>query len=748
MSERLDGTVRFLLLGILTLAPVFYVPLDWMLAVQAKVLVTSLVLVLVAVLWGFARFAERSLTLPRAGMTLAVLFLPLVYLASAIVDGFRSVSLVGSGVESDTVAFVALGALTLLITTSVFAHHPARIERAVRALLLGCALFVSAQLVHIVLPLIAFGGRFAGQGGSVFGSLHEGALYAGFSLIFALAAARAFPPGSWRFLARATAGAAAVALVFANFVDVWVITLLGLVLSIASDAFRNRAWRSIAFWKKERGVGGVIALAVLCILISPLTARFIPIARLAEAETRPSIIGTALIAQSALTTPEVIALGTGPNTFSREWGLYKPAAINLTPHWDADFSVGFATIATALITVGALGALAWLLLFGTLLFSMRRMSRESAALPLAIGLGYLILVHLLAAPGATGTLMLFLVTGVFVAAARPRAATAFEDASWSGKLAPMLVLVFAGALLISAAALARTTLAEALVNKAVTVYNERAYLAGAVHYTSLALALSGESDRAHRASVELGLLSLRQMIATADPEDSAARLRLESMLQETIKHGLAAIAIDDESYRNWLVLASLYAQLAGSEIAGAYEKAREALDKAIAENPASPVPHLASAQLEAGRGNTVAATRDLVRVIELKPDMAAAHYLLSQILASEGTYDRALGAAQRATDYAPGESDAWYNLGAIAYTAGQYQEASAALDEALVRRPAFANALYVQGLVRYRLDDRAGAIAAFEALDTLDPGHADVAALISDLKADRALTDAQLHTTR
>src|SRR5947207_1791242 len=105
--ERLDTIVRFLLIVLLGLLPFFFVPLTWVSATQAKIALASLILALVAILWIVARFLEGAVRIPWTSILITSAALPLIYAISTALSGSSSVSLVGSGIESDTLAFVA-----------------------------------------------------------------------------------------------------------------------------------------------------------------------------------------------------------------------------------------------------------------------------------------------------------------------------------------------------------------------------------------------------------------------------------------------------------------------------------------------------------------------------------------------------------------------------------------------------------------------------------------------------------------
>jgi hypothetical protein len=68
-------------------------------------------------------------------------------------------------------------------------------------------------------------------------------------------------------------------------------------------------------------------------------------------------------------------LGTGPNRFYTAWALYKPQEVNQTVFWDRNFNTGFGYVPTAMVTVGILGMLAWVISILVVLYSIYRLSK-------------------------------------------------------------------------------------------------------------------------------------------------------------------------------------------------------------------------------------------------------------------------------------------------------------------------------------------------------------------------------------
>jgi tetratricopeptide (TPR) repeat protein len=284
----------------------------------------------------------------------------------------------------------------------------------------------------------------------------------------------------------------------------------------------------------------------------------------------------------------------------------------------------------------------------------------------------------------------------------------------------------------------RVNLAEALVNRSILLYDSSQDIGNAAALIQDALFIYPNDDRAHRAGVELGILELQSLAASPDASSDTMRAQLQSTLEGTIQQGLAAVSIDSGDYQNWLEVASLYQNLAGADVQGAYDNAHTAYESALANNPKDPLLYFDLAQLDVLEKKPDAALADIQSALKLKPDFAAVYYLASQVYTSKNDLVSAATAAAQAVKYAPDDKLGWYNAGVIAYAQGDWQSAVTDEQEALSLDSQYANALYVLGLSYYQLQRPADSMATFEALAKLDPGEAAIGQILSNLEAGQA----------
>lgn len=757
-TSRLDSIARMLLIALFALLPFFFVPVTWLTALQSKVLVAAVLLGLVAIVWAIARVHEGGGRLPWNMLFAASALVPVAYAVSAAINGFASISLVGTGVEPDTLAIICLEFSALALTALVFGGDARNTTGAIRGLFAGILILQIIHIIHVIFPSLTLGGVLAGETGNAMGTWHEFTMLIGFALISSIALIRSsVADGVWKWVFVAIGVLSVPILIINNFLDVWIAVAISVLVLVVVRWHQSGSGISATYARSEWVAITVIALSVLCVFLGARIVGVLPERiSVVQIEVRPSWQGTFQIGEQSLNNPKALFFGVGPNTFTRQWGLHKPIEVNQTPFWNADFNVGVAPIPTAFISLGVIGVLAWLgyiiaVLWTSIGMWVRRRDTIISARVLAVSIGavYMLAFHLSSVPGTSLGLLMFTITGLLIAfamqsnGAERRFTLSGGNSKNVVKIAIAVVIVILG--IIASIGVSRAVLADSMINRAIVGYNASQNLQSSTDLIGLSLKIQPSNDRAHRAAVELGLLKLQQIISAQDPDQDAARASLQVTLEQTIKHGLSAVEINGFDYQNWLQLAGLYSQLAGAQIEGAYDNARAAYVRAQEANPTSPLPLLNLGQLDAIQGNLDSALENLGKAVALKPDLASAYYLASQIYVAKSDANNALLAAAEAARYAPNDPLAWYNAGAIAYAGGAYQDAVIAMQQALALQSQYANAMYVLGLALFQLEQTADAITVFEALNQLDPNQPIVQQILTNLKAGNPL-DTPLET--
>jgi Flp pilus assembly protein TadD len=279
-------------------------------------------------------------------------------------------------------------------------------------------------------------------------------------------------------------------------------------------------------------------------------------------------------------------------------------------------------------------------------------------------------------------------------------------------------------------------------------------LAAAGAAVLLALAAVSRSQIGTWASHEI---LFRHAIAVIPDNDLAhgalsEGLRAEGRLDEALAHALEAARINPSNPRHWNNLAVSYMGL------GRWPDAREALERAIAEDraharswsdlgevemrlghtqeslgPLDEAVRLAPGDAQARyrraearmrTGEVAAAVEDYREAVRLRPDYGAAWNGLAIAYLGTGRTAEAEEAFRSAVRVQPDDPVPWRNLGVALAQAGRLEEASRAFREALGRKPGDPDVLHRLGLAEAAQGHAGAALEIAVRLEALDPARA------------------------
>jgi len=730
------------------LVPFFFVPLPWVSVAQSKLLLAVVVITVGFLAWIVSSFNASQLRFPKSPLLLASALIPAAYLISALATGASWESFAGDGRGQDTVIGFVLLYIASLMSAAILRSSNLLLF-AFRLLLTGALAVITVQIVHLAIPSFTFGGVLTTPATSIVGSWHDLGIFLVLVVFIFLTLSRTtLLEGYWNLAAITAAFLGLLLLIVINFSDVW-LGLFGLSVfyllflyrthsgSITSFDVRHAApWLACAIVSLGMYFGGN---AVQAILPVPL--------QVVQIEVRPSWAGTFAVGREVFAEPSRIFFGSGPNTFLRQWDVYKPLSVNKTEFWNTDFYYGVGFIPTSFVTTGILGLLAWGAVCGALLWGLYRTLRDPASGAIrAILMGSAVFLtgfHILYVPGPTLSLLTFLVFGVLVAEEFSRGmirewvvSPSWE--SWKGRICSAALIVSGLMVFAGSTQTVRALISDAFVSRAVVEYNLTQDAAKASHSIVWAVGILPGNDRAHRAGVELGLLQLSKLLSASD-ESETTRALLQATLASAIAHGLAAVSIESGNYQNWLALARLYGELAGAGVEGAEERARDAYVAARESSPTTPLPYLGEAQLDLIKGDDVAARKNLEAALAVKLNFAPAHFLLSQIHARAGSLEKAREYGGAVVEIAPQDPLGWYNLGTILYAQKDYQDAALSFERAAALQNDYANALFLLGLSYYQLERKDDALKVLRIVLALNPEDAALVDLVEKMEEGRDL---------
>ena len=735
-----DSVARWGIIIFLGALPFFLTPNSWVTIPQAKMILLAIAIIVVSIAWIVARIAEGKVQIPKSFLLGVAAFLPISYLVSALVTSRTWLSFVGTGVEQDTVVAILLSYSLFLFFALVLSRGMREITLAFRALFIGGAVLVIIQLWQIAFPEYSgFGGALPNTVSSAIGGLHDLAIFLGLIVFLSISSSDLLDGTSARLrLARIFAGVVSLAfLLIINSSDVW------LGLAVVSAFYGVYLWFDV--WKSNNVTGSnsiratlpYIILSILALGLSyggtAVNAKLPPRLQLSQVEVRPSWQGTFTVGKQSFKSAREFIVGSGPNTFTRTWGLYKPLSVNATQFWNTDFFSGIGLIPTSLLSVGILGLLSWGALLVAILSSVVRFVRDRRfRTPLKMATGvilagilYLFVFNVVYIPGVALSALLFALLGIFVAlnVIEGKVGARTFSLNWmelKSKVVMAGVVAFGAVIIFGGIESLRALVSDTQVNRAIVTYGTTSDLNASLRYNGYALSVLGTNDRAHRTAVEIGLLQLKQLLAEGKISDSL-RARLQETLTTTLQHGISAVSSNSNNYRNWLSLAQLYGELSAGGIEGADKNSRESYERARLESPTSPLPLLGLAQLDLTVGDAKSAREHLNAAIAMKSDFTVAHLLLSQLNAKSNDLAKAQDEAIIVAQLSPQDPFAWYNLGLVLYTRKSYKDSASALERAVQLQPNYANAIFLLGLSYYHLGRESDAISAFDEVARLNP---------------------------
>ena len=765
MHSKLIEWSRYVYLAGIVLALVLVIPTTWFPFQLAKVAAFAIFLVAAVLLFAAGGGGKELLRTHGIKLVLLVGLLPLAYLISAAFSADHTLAFVGSGGETDTVLFAALGFLAFMFSAVLF-----RTLRTV-SLLIKVVFITLAVAVVFQWLLVLFGTSiipfqvFSDRSVNLIGKWNDlGLLTALLALFILVRLELKHNSLLWRGILGVSLVFIAVLLGIINFSIAWALML---VFSIALAAIKfltqkveEPAAHDVYVPAPSRSAmarmpwfsGLAAVVAVLFLLFGStfntwLTNGF-PISSL---EVRPSYASTMQIVGAARgDSAEHLIFGTGPNTFVDSWLLNKPSEVNQSLFWNLDFNVGFSTLVTALGTVGLFGVIAWLIPFFLVLAGLVRairlgvLSRDERIATTTIGIGSLLLFAalMLYVPSQNSVLLGLTLSGAaFGFLWRQGRSNQGEEAGLSrigfigaqvGILAVLLIALWGG--FVST----RHLIAEADVGRGSDAL-QNSDTDGAIAFAAKASRIEATNGDALRLAITAGTTKL-QTIASAQTAPSAdVQAQFTNLTQQVVAQGQNLVAAYPADYRSHLLLGQIYDLLASLKITGAYEKALESYTAAAKDDPTNPQIPLILSRLESGQsGHTQQVQQYLTQSLTLKPNYTDAILFLVQLDVANNDIPSAIQAAQAAVQSAPGVPSIWFELGLLYYSAGDTKSAIAPLEQAVTLQTDYANAKYFLGLSYAAQNRAADAIKQFQDLAKSNPDSTEVQSILANLQAGKA----------
>ncbi len=744
---RIDGWAPAILAAFAFLLPFFFVPNALFPLQFSKVMLALCALVAIVVILAAQTLRSGTFSTRWSWLTLAVAALPVTYAVSSVFSSVPSLSFFGYQLDQDTFGFIALAA-ALALAVSLAVTSEKRIFYTLYGLLFGVWVLFLFQCIQLFFGTPIGLGIFSSPIQNLLGKWNDVGLFAGLVASLVLLSLEVLPLSVFATLVlAATLLLSLIILTIVNVPLAWL--LLGIVAfaTLIFSIMRYHAVSARASEAKARGVASCLVLGVVIFFVffgSGAAGALQNRLNIRALEVSPSFSGTLGVLENVYAKSPFF--GSGPNTFSSQWFLYRPPETLSTVFWATEFTAGFGYIPTAFTTGGMLVGAGWLLLIGLFLFLAVRAllttpvaSDQSYFLLVATALGsvFLLAVHVFYVPSQSLTLLLFVFLGLFMASvgATPLSRPLSVSFGQNPRLGFLTVLLIAVTTVISLVSVyaAGEVYASSVFEARALARSNAGDIPGALSLARQAVALSPQ-DRYYRTLTTLELAELGALIRSG-ASDVKTQQAFQSGLTQAINASREAVNLDPLSYDNWMNRASVYAAVVPLQIQGAIENAMVGFETARKLNPRSPEVDYQEAALKAYANDYEGARKAAEASIAKKADYTPAILLLAQISLNEGNIADAISSLTSALVFTPEDPSLLYQLGLLQLQNKEYQNAADSFTDALSVAPDFANAAFFLAQADVFLGKTGDALSLFKGLEVKNPDNAVLKDVIAKLES-------------
>lgn len=462
-------------------------------------------------------------------------------------------------------------------------------------------------------------------------------------------------------------------------------------------------------------------------------------------DVRPNAYATLQIIKSEYSKNPIV--GSGPNTFSQLWSVYKPLEVNNTTFWNSDFYFGFGFFPTIFATAGIISLISTLI-FVALYFAkgikIIKLSTKEGINSLPVFLffssGFLWVANFIYSPGIGILALCFLLTGLFLASLVRYGFNPGKKVNISAalpKFAVSFITAFLIAFVISSEYLIiKRVMASVNTSNILSAYGKNQNMEDAKKGIERSIFLNGDTDLYYRLMSELYLIDIENLASKMPGSGNLSdeqRILLQSTVENALKYGNLAIEKDSSNYVNYINIGKIYESLSWKGVNGAAANSWSAYVKALELNPKNPSIPLAQARIALLNNDPDSARQYINRSIELKNNYTEAYFALAQLESIQNNVNGAIQAVESAIKSDPTNAAIYFQLGVMKYNSRDYIGASKALEDAITLIPNYSNAKYFLGLTYYYLGKTNEAITQFNDLRISNPNNTEVTKILSNL---------------
>lgn len=745
------------------LSPIFFIPSAFSPLEFSKTLLIVFGTLISLTFWSLARLSDGNIKFAGTFVFPSVLLVVCVYLISSIFSDNPLISFIGQGFELSTFGLICAGFILMFLVSSLFRTRD-KIFYSYIILLISFLVVFLFQTSRLVLgPDFLSFGIFNDSTSNIIGKWNDVGIYFG---LIALISVTTLEIARLNKLLKVFLYFASIGSLFfivvVNLKIVWYIigafSLTFFIYSLATNGIARKRQSDVVMSPRIKKMPYLIlfflAISVVFIvdgfrsnhIISNSISGYFNISQI---EVSPSFQGTFEIFKQDLKENPI--LGSGPNSFFKNWLLFKPDGVNNTIFWNADFSYGAGAIPTFITTTGMLGVISWLIFIilffytGLRFIFIKVTDSFSRYLIVSSFLAacYLWLVNIFYVPSSTLFFSAFFFSGLFIATLLSEKLIIVKNFTYIGNPRRSLIAVVTLVLIAISSVTgcyiySQKYFSSIYYQKALKSLTVSGNIDDAEKHALKGLTFS-KSDLHYRLLSEVYLNRLNSLSAQQNKISNEDFMKkLEPIFRNMSISTKSAIEYDNTNYLNYFVAGRLYEYVIPIE--GAYKLSSYYYQEALKLSPKSPLINMALGRLEYVNKNNAKAREYLNKAIQLKNNYTDAAFLLAQIEVADGNIKNAIKLVEAALTLQPDNPVAFFQLGILKYSEREkdYKGASEAFEKAVALNTAYSNARYFLGLSYFNLGKREAAIEQFEVVKSYNPDNKEVDLILKNLREGRS----------
>lgn len=331
-------------------------------------------------------------------------------------------------------------------------------------------------------------------------------------------------------------------------------------------------------------------------------------------------------------------LGVGPENFLAAFTRFRPIELNSGDLWSVRFTASSNEIFTVLTTVGVLGLLALVWIYGATVTVLRQKSAQPLNMALGTGLALTLLAFLVIPASTVLLFTFFILAAAFTGSERRTMVSVKQHPALivsSFVLMIAVALGYLGSHVLAAERAFSQSLLAAAQNQGTETYNLQIK----------AIRLNPFEAR-YRVAYSNTNLAIANSLASKENLTDEDRQTITQLVSQAIREGKNGTALAPQNPGSWENLAAIYRQLVNFA-QGADQWALTSFVQAVRLDPTNPRLRVDLGGFLYSLQNYDAAIDQFKRAVELKPDFANAYYNLAYAYKQKQDYPQAYVAMQQ-----------------------------------------------------------------------------------------------------